>query len=71
MENCEDLEGPLYVFLNTKEVTDLLDLKKEVVLTMLNSLEKLGNERSFFKLESMLPASVGVRFHKSTPEELA
>ena len=65
VEECEDLEGPLYLFLNAKETGDLLDLKKEVILTMLNSLEKLDNGKSFFKLESMLPASVGVRFHKT------
>jgi len=49
----------------------MLDLKKEVILTMLNSLEKLENEKSFFKLESMLPASIGMRFHKSKPAEMA
>ena len=71
IEECEDIEGPFNLFLNCKETTDLLDLKKEVVLTMLHSLEKLGNGRSFFRLESMLPASIGVRFHKRAPEDLA
>jgi hypothetical protein len=52
-------------------MTHLLDLKKEVILTMLNSLEKLDNNKSFFKLESLLPASMGIRFHNSRPEDLA
>jgi hypothetical protein len=51
------------MFLNTKETQTLLDLKKEVILTMLNALEKLES-KSFFKLESLLPASMGIRFHQ-------
>jgi hypothetical protein len=40
-------------------------------MTMLNSLEKLGEKKRFFKFEGVLPSSVGVRFHKSKPQELA
>jgi hypothetical protein len=60
---------PLYAVLNVHEMTTTLDLKKEVILTMLNCLEKV--EGNFFKVNSMIPASVGVRFHKETMEELA
>ena len=71
MSQIDEIEAPLYVFLNAKDTCQQLDLKKEVILTMLNSLEKIEESKSFFKLESMLPASVGMRFHKSKPEELA
>ena len=53
---------PIYAVLNVHEMTTTLDLKKEVILTMLNCLEKV--EGNFFKVNSMIPASVGVRFHK-------
>jgi hypothetical protein len=39
-----------------------LDLKKEIVMTMLNQLEKVKD--GFFKVDSILPASIGIRFHK-------
>ena len=64
------MEAPLYVFLNAKELCQQLDLKKEVILTMLNSLEKIDKSKAFFKLESILPASVGIRFHKTPYQEL-
>lgn len=67
LEEMEALEAPLYVFLNAKEICQQLDLKKEVVLTMLNSLEKIDESKQFFKLESLLAASIGLRFHKTTP----
>lgn len=38
---------------------------------MLHSLEKLEGGKGFFKLESMLPSSVGLRFHKTPAEEMA
>lgn len=38
-------------------------------MTMLNQLEKVQN--SFFRVDSILPASIGVRFHKAPIEELA
>ena len=60
---------PFYVTMDTKEVTSKLDLKKEVVLTMLNQLEQV--EDSFFRVDSILPAYVSVRFHKAALEELA
>jgi len=47
-----------------------LDLKKEVVLTMLSQLEKTQNGK-FVKLEQSLPKMAGIRFHKRTPQELA
>lgn len=62
-------DKPFYVTINTKEITAKLDLKKEVVLTMLNQLEKVEN--SFFRVDSMLPAYVALRFHKAPLEELA
>lgn len=49
----------------------MLDLKREVVLTMLNSLEKLPEEKRFMKLEGVLPEKIGVRFHALRPEEMA
>jgi len=49
----------------------MLDLKKEVVLTMLNSLEKLTPEKKFFKLEGILPEKIGLRFHSKTPDQMA
>ena len=59
------------MFMDAKEITQTLDLKREVVMTMLNSLEKLNEERRFFRFEGILPSSIGVRFHKSKPHELA
>jgi len=59
------------LFLDVKELTVSLDLKREVIMTMLNSLEKLGEKKRFFKFEGVLSSSVGVRFHKSKPQELA
>lgn len=59
----------MYIALNTKDLCNNLDLKKEVVLTMLNQLEKIEN--SFFSVTAILPASIGLRFHKETLEELA
>jgi hypothetical protein len=64
------IEG-MYLFMDAKEITQSLDLKREVVMTMLNSLEKLNEEKKFFRFEGVLPSSVGVRFHKSKPHELA
>jgi hypothetical protein len=46
-----------------------LDLKKEIVMTMLNQLEKVPG--SFFRVDSILPASIGIRFHKQSLEDLA
>jgi len=70
LDDIPELEGkPFYITMDTKEVTAKLDLRKEVVLTMLNQLEQV--EGSFFRVDSILPAYVAVRFHKATPEELA
>ena len=59
----------MYLFLDVKDTLKMLDLKREVVMTMLNSLEKL--DKRFFKFVGMLPGSIGIRFHKSSPEEMA
>lgn len=61
----------MYLFLDVKETLAMLDLKKEVVLTMLNSLEKTCESKRFFRLEGVLPSYIGMRFHKSKPEEMA
>ena len=61
-------QQPLYICLDTKELTNYLDLKKEVILTMLNQLEQV--EGGFFKVCSVLPASIGMRFHKGTLDEM-
>ena len=34
-------DQPMYICLDTKELTNMLDLKKEVILTMLNQLEQV------------------------------
>lgn len=52
----------IYVAIDTKDLTSMLDLKKEVVMTMLNQLEQV--EGGFFRVDSILPASIGLRFHK-------
>lgn len=54
-----------------KELVHGYDLKKEVLLTMFNSLEKIDPEHQFFKLEAVLPASIGIRMHSRSLEELA
>lgn len=61
----------MYVALNAKELLKTLDLKKEVVLTMLNQMEKLPEGKSFFRIDSVLPSSVQMRFHSKSLEELA
>lgn len=38
-------------------------------MTMLNQLEKIDD--SFFRVVGILPASIGLRFHKDTLENLA
>lgn len=61
----------LYVSLPVKAFLRQLDLKKEVVLTMLNQLEKLPQGKSFFRVDSILPIGVQLRFHSKPLEELA
>jgi hypothetical protein len=42
LDDIPELEGkPFYITMDTKEVTAKLDLRKEVVLTMLNQLEQV------------------------------
>lgn len=62
-------EETMYIAIDTKDLMNQLDLKKEIVLTMLNQLEKV--EGSFFRVDSVLPAFLGIRFHKAPIEELA
>ena len=62
-------EKPFYIAIDTKELINSLDLKKEIVMTMLNQLEKIKD--GFFRVDSILPASIGIRFHKQPLEELA
>jgi len=62
-------QSSMYVAIDTKDLTNMLDLKKEVVMTMLNQLEQV--EGNFFRVDSILPASIGIRFHKKSLEELA
>lgn len=60
----------MHLFIDAKDITTVLDLKREVVMTMLNSLEKLPEEKGrFFRFEGVLPANIGVRFHKSKHSE--
>ena len=59
---------PLYVTLDVKDLSTNFDLKEEVVLTMLNQLEHTG---PYFRVDSILPRSIGLRFHKTPLEELA
>ena len=54
----EELQSSLYVSLNVKNVLYALDQKKEVVLTMLNQLEKLEPEKAFFRVDSILPIGI-------------
>lgn len=72
LDQFEELQDrSLYLFLDAKEINTVLDLKREVVMTMLNSLEKMPVGKKFFYFQGALPAFVGLRFHKSKPEELA
>ena len=48
----------MYVTLNVKQLLHSLDLKKEVVLTMLNQLQKLEDGKNFFRVDSILPIGV-------------
>ena len=61
---------PFYIAISTKELINKLDMqKKEIIMTMLNQLEKVDN--SFFRVDSILPASLGIRFHRRSLDELA
>ena len=61
----------MHLFLDVKDLTTVLDLKREVIMTMLNSLEKLPENKRFFKFEGVLPSAVGVRFHRTKHQDLA
>lgn len=58
----------MYVCLDVKELTSSFDLNEAVILTMLNQLEQSG---PYFRVDSILPRSIGLRFHKESLEELA
>ena len=60
----------MYVTLNVKQLLHQLDLKKEVVLTMLNQLQKLPDGKNFFRVDSILPIGVQMRFHSKPIEVL-
>ena len=66
-DQFEELKGNknLHLFLDAKETTTVLNLKREVIMTMLNSLEKLPEAKKFFKFEGVLPSFIGLRFHKT------
>ena len=71
LDQQEKLNGEkLYVSLNVKELLNTLDLTKEVVLTMLNQLQKVGDEKSFFRVDGILPIGVQMRFHSKSLEVL-
>ena len=53
--------------MEVKPLLDKLDLKKEVVLTMLN---QLGQTSNMFKLHSTLHLGLTLRFHNKTIEDL-
>lgn len=63
------LKEPFFIALDTKKLMRALDLKKEVILTMLNQMEKGSN--AFFKLHSNLHVGLQLRFFSRTLEELA
>jgi len=63
-------EKGLRLFLQVAPLTKGLDLKKEILLTMLSQMEKTL-DNPFMKLEAVLHLEAGLRFHKRKPEELA
>ena len=72
LDQQEALKGEkLYVSMNVKSLLNSLDLKKEVVLTMLNQLQKIGKEKNFFRVDGILPIGVQMRFHSKSLEVLA
>ena len=64
-------EKDIYLFIDVKETIAMLDLKREVVMTMLNSLEKVQGSDRFYRFMGVLPGSVGIRFHKTSPSQAA
>jgi len=68
-EHCE--KKKMYVAIGEKVLLRQLDLKREVVLTMLNQLEKLQDGKNFFRVDSILPVGVQMRFYSTPLEELA
>ena len=62
-------ESSFFVAIDTKNLLKSLDLKKEVVLTMLNQLQAC--ETPFYKLHSNLNIGLQIRFHSKSLEQLA
>mgnify|MGYP000884823433 CR=1 FL=1 len=58
IEIKDHTDKKMYVTLNVKQLLHSLDLKKEVVLTMLNQLQKLEDGKNFFRVDSILPIGV-------------
>jgi hypothetical protein len=59
VDEVEEFEKrSLYVSLDVKSLLRNLDLKKEVVLTMLNQMAKLRDGKNFFRVDSILPVGV-------------
>lgn len=67
----EQGDHKLFVAIGVKGLLTALDLKKEVVSTMLNQLEKLKGEKKFMRVDSILPVGVTLRFYKKQLDELA
>ena len=64
-------EDKLYVAIGVKSLLASLDLKKEVVSTMLNQIEKLRGVKKFMRVDSILPIGITMRFYKKQLDELA
>ena len=60
----------LYVAIGVKSLLASLDLKKEVVSTMLNQLEKLKAPKNFMKVDSILPIGITLRFYSKQLDQL-
>jgi hypothetical protein len=66
LKSDSNIKSNFYISLNTKELLENLDLKKEIVLTMLNQLQKLSEKNIFFKLDSILNIGIQMRFYSKT-----
>ena len=63
-----EIRGDFHTFLPVKELSKEMDLKREVIMTMLHQLERTPD--SYFSLEGTLPNLVSMRFHKEPPNVL-
>ncbi len=64
------LDEPVRVYVNVKDSSASMDLRREVVLTMLSQLEKT-HQGEFLKFENIVPVNGMLRFHAKQPEEMA